>query len=122
MVFEAGLGGSRDATNVLSSSNVAASVITTVGSEHLAALGGSLESIAEAKSGIIKEGRPVKYMCYYEWSIFVCLLVLWNMGASHSLLQQGSQKILESNTVSYTVQVPLYTCSFKFVSSFLFVS
>ncbi|KAJ6677269.1 FOLYLPOLYGLUTAMATE SYNTHASE-RELATED [Salix viminalis] len=58
-VIEAGLGGARDATNILCSSELAASVITTIGEEHLAALGGSLESIAVAKSGIIKHGRPV---------------------------------------------------------------
>ncbi|PIA49088.1 hypothetical protein AQUCO_01300145v1 [Aquilegia coerulea] len=58
-VIEAGLGGARDATNIISSSGLAASVITTIGEEHLDALGGSLESIAMAKSGIIKHGRPV---------------------------------------------------------------
>ncbi|GAB2221941.1 hypothetical protein Droror1_Dr00013137 [Drosera rotundifolia] len=58
-VIEAGLGGARDATNVICPSGIAASVITTIGKEHLAALGGSLESIAAAKCGIIKHGRPV---------------------------------------------------------------
>ncbi|WJX16610.1 dihydrofolate synthase [Trifolium repens] len=58
-VIEAGLGGARDATNVISSSGLAAAVITTVGEEHLAALGGSLETIATAKAGIIKEGCPL---------------------------------------------------------------
>ncbi|KAF3959759.1 hypothetical protein CMV_015453 [Castanea mollissima] len=58
-VIEAGLGGARDATNIISSSGLAASVITTIGEEHLAALGGSLESIAMAKSGIIKHGCPL---------------------------------------------------------------
>nr|POE45608.1 dihydrofolate synthetase [Quercus suber] len=38
-VIEAGLGGARDATNIISSSGLAASVITTIGEEHLAALG-----------------------------------------------------------------------------------
>lgn len=60
-VVEAGLGGARDATNVLSSSTLAASVITTIGEEHMAALGGSLESIAIAKSGIVKTNRPVSW-------------------------------------------------------------
>jgi folylpolyglutamate synthase/dihydropteroate synthase len=54
------LGGARDATNIISSSELAASVITTIGEEHLAALGGSVESIAMAKSGIIKHGCPVR--------------------------------------------------------------
>ncbi|KAD7480492.1 hypothetical protein E3N88_03628 [Mikania micrantha] len=58
-VIETGLGGARDATNIISSSDLAASVITTISEEHLAALGGSLESIAIAKSGIIKHGCPV---------------------------------------------------------------
>ncbi|XP_043696917.1 dihydrofolate synthetase isoform X1 [Telopea speciosissima] len=58
-VVEAGLGGARDATNVFSSLGLATSVITTIGEEHLAALGGSIESIAIAKSGIIKHGRPL---------------------------------------------------------------
>lgn len=58
-VIEAGLGGARDATNIISSSELAASVITTIGKEHLAALGGSLETIAMAKAGIIKHGRPL---------------------------------------------------------------
>ena len=59
--LKAGLGGARDATNILSSSDLAASIITTIGEEHLAALGGSLESIAVAKSGIIKHDRPVRW-------------------------------------------------------------
>ncbi|XP_010249972.1 PREDICTED: dihydrofolate synthetase isoform X2 [Nelumbo nucifera] len=58
-VVEAGLGGARDATNVFCSSGLAAAIITTIGEEHLAALGGSLESIAMAKSGIIKHGCPL---------------------------------------------------------------
>ncbi|KAJ4705886.1 Folylpolyglutamate synthase [Melia azedarach] len=58
-VVEAGLGGARDATNIISSSGLAASVITTIGEEHLEALGGSMESIAMAKSGIIKHDRPL---------------------------------------------------------------
>ncbi|PNY08348.1 tetrahydrofolylpolyglutamate synthase, partial [Trifolium pratense] len=60
-VIEAGLGGARDATNIISSSGLAAAVITTVGEEHLAALGGSLETIATAKAGIIKQGCPVSH-------------------------------------------------------------
>lgn len=58
-VVEAGLGGARDATNVISPSGLAVAVITNIGKEHLEALGGSIESISLAKSGIIKQGRPV---------------------------------------------------------------
>ncbi|KAL5813170.1 hypothetical protein ACOSQ3_028120 [Xanthoceras sorbifolium] len=58
-IIEAGLGGARDATNIICSSGLITSIITTIGEEHMAALGGSLESIAVAKSGIIKHGRPL---------------------------------------------------------------
>lgn len=56
-VVETGLGGARDATNVISAEELAVAVIVGIGYEHLAALGGTLESIALAKSGIIKENR-----------------------------------------------------------------
>ena len=58
-VVEAGLGGVTDATNVFSSENVAATCLSSVGFEHVDVLGGSLESIARAKSGIAKRGRPM---------------------------------------------------------------
>lgn len=58
-VIEAGLGGARDATNVIRSEGLATAVITTIGKEHMNALGGSLENIAIAKSGIIKQRCPV---------------------------------------------------------------
>lgn len=59
VVLETGLGGIRDATNVLPPSAVAAAILTSIGMEHVEALGGSLQSIAEAKAGIAKSGRPV---------------------------------------------------------------
>jgi len=57
-VIEVGLGGVRDATNVLPPSSLAAAVVTAVGHDHAAALGGSIESIAAAKAGILQPGRP----------------------------------------------------------------
>lgn len=58
-VVEAGLGGARDATNVFGAPQLKAAVLTAVGLEHQAALGGSLKSIATAKAGIMKAGRPL---------------------------------------------------------------
>lgn len=55
-IVEAGLGGARDATNVIENLDLA--VITPIGMEHADALGGSLESISRAKAGIMKEGVP----------------------------------------------------------------
>ena len=56
---QVGLGGSTDATNVIPAGSLLASVVTAVGSDHMAALGGSVASIARAKGGIIQENRPV---------------------------------------------------------------
>jgi dihydrofolate synthase/folylpolyglutamate synthase len=55
-VYETGLGGRLDATNVLSP---AISVITSIELEHTEYLGNTLEAIAAEKGGIIKQGTPV---------------------------------------------------------------
>lgn len=55
-VLEVGLGGTFDATNVVTPQ---VSVITTLDLEHTAVLGTTLPDIARAKAGIIKPGVPV---------------------------------------------------------------
>ena len=55
-IFEVGLGGRLDATNVCKP-NV--SVITSISYDHMAQLGPTLADIAAEKSGIIKPGVPV---------------------------------------------------------------
>lgn len=56
VVWETGLGGRFDATNVV---DPICSVITSIGLDHQAYLGDTLEKIAFEKAGIIKPGRPV---------------------------------------------------------------
>jgi len=58
-VVECGVGGLRDATNVLSADQVAISVITKIGLDHQGLLGDTVEEIAEEKAGIIKTGGNV---------------------------------------------------------------
>ncbi len=55
-VFETGLGGRLDATNVIVPE---VSVITNIALEHQSYLGDTVEKIAYEKAGIIKRGRPV---------------------------------------------------------------
>lgn len=52
-VVEAGMGGKSDTTNVV---NPVATVIASVGLDHTAVLGDTLEAIAKEKSGIMKAG------------------------------------------------------------------
>jgi dihydrofolate synthase / folylpolyglutamate synthase len=56
VIWETGLGGRLDATNVV---NPLASVITTIGRDHEAWLGDTPAKIAAEKAGIIKPGIPV---------------------------------------------------------------
>ena len=53
VVLEVGLGGEFDATNVIKSNEVA--IITRLGIDHTGYLGTTIEEIAKAKAGIIKE-------------------------------------------------------------------
>ena len=55
-IVEVGMGGLLDSTNVCQPLLTA---ITTVGLDHVALLGDSLEAIAEQKAGIIKPGVPL---------------------------------------------------------------
>ena len=56
VLFEVGLGGRLDSTNVI---HPLLSVITTIGMDHMQFLGDTLENIAFEKAGIIKNGVPV---------------------------------------------------------------
>jgi len=55
-VLEVGLGGRLDSTNIVTP---VVSVITSIGLDHCALLGNTLEAIAGEKAGIIKPGIPV---------------------------------------------------------------
>ncbi len=55
-IVEVGMGGRLDATNVVEPE---VSVITSIGLDHCAELGDTVELIAREKAGIIKAGRPV---------------------------------------------------------------
>ena len=57
VVLETGLGGRLDATNVITSPVL--SVITSIGLEHIAILGNTVELIGAEKAGIIKKDCPV---------------------------------------------------------------
>ncbi len=56
VIFEAGLGGTFDSTNIV---KPLLSVITSIGHDHMAILGNTIEEIAGQKAGIIKNSIPV---------------------------------------------------------------
>lgn len=55
VVWETGLGGTFDSTNVVTP---VVSAITNVGMDHMNVLGPTIRHIARDKAGVIKEGRP----------------------------------------------------------------
>lgn len=55
-IMEVGMGGLLDSTNVC---QPILTGITTIGLDHVALLGNTLEAIAEQKAGIIKQGTPL---------------------------------------------------------------
>lgn len=56
VIYEVGLGGRLDATNIILP---LVSVITNIGYDHTEFLGDTYEKIAAEKAGIIKEGKPL---------------------------------------------------------------
>ncbi|HET6399905.1 MAG TPA: folylpolyglutamate synthase/dihydrofolate synthase family protein [Candidatus Kapabacteria bacterium] len=60
-IVETGLGGRLDATNVLEKPLV--TIVTSIGFDHTAQLGPTLESIASEKAGIFKPGVPAVVNC-----------------------------------------------------------
>lgn len=56
VVLEVGMGGELDSTNVIDAPECA--VICAIGLDHTAYLGNTVEEIAHAKAGIIKDGSP----------------------------------------------------------------
>lgn len=56
VVWETGLGGRLDATNIVTP---LVSVITSIGMDHMQVLGDTIDRIAAEKAGIIKPGVPV---------------------------------------------------------------
>ena len=58
VIWETGMGGRLDATNVVTPQAV---VITNIALDHQAYLGNTIEEIAAEKAGIIKDGAPLFY-------------------------------------------------------------
>ena len=70
VVLEVGLGGRLDATNVVNSQ---LSVIMSIGLDHCAVLGNTVEAIASEKAGIIKPHVPVVTAIQHELGVMAVL-------------------------------------------------
>ena len=66
-IFEAGMGGEYDATNIFE--KVELSAIINIGFDHMEVLGNTIEEITRAKAGIIKNNTPVVIYDYQNKNI-----------------------------------------------------
>ncbi len=82
-VFEVGLGGRLDATNVVTPR---VSVITSLSMDHMAVLGDTLAKIAGEKAGIIKDGVPVVSAPQKDEALEVILRVVKSKNAEITLV------------------------------------
>ena len=79
VIFEAGMGGRLDSTNVISTPVL--SVITGIALDHTAFLGDTVEKIAAEKAGIIKHGVPVLWGGEDDSALAVIEAVASKMGS-----------------------------------------
>lgn len=89
VVLETGLGGLYDCTNVILPP--LCSVITTIGLDHTAVLGNTIEEIATQKCGIIKKNSPVITSNQDAKAIEII----------RKAAEENNSKLIESSTVDF---------------------
>lgn len=101
VIWETGLGGRLDATNIVTP---LASLITNIGIEHSEWLGDTVEKIAAEKAGIIKPGVPVITTAAPEHGLEVIAAVARENGSPLTIVSpaQASQPPLN------TIELPLH--------------
>ena len=107
-VFEVGLGGRLDATNVVAPK---VSVITSLSYDHMTVLGNTLALIAGEKAGIIKEGVPVVSSPQKEEALEVLQSIARSKNCEFTLIGRDVQ--VESGESSLKKQ-SLHLSSFVF--------
>lgn len=102
-VFEVGLGGRLDATNIVTP-NV--SVITSLSYDHTAVLGNTLALIAGEKAGIIKQNVPVVSSPQKDEALEVLLRVARDHDSKFTLIGKDVKfEFVESSLQGQTLQV-----------------
>jgi dihydrofolate synthase/folylpolyglutamate synthase len=86
VIWETGLGGRLDATNIVTP---LASVITNIGIEHSEWLGDTFEKIAAEKAGIIKPGVPVVTAARLREGLEVITSAARDNGAPLALIEES---------------------------------
>jgi dihydrofolate synthase/folylpolyglutamate synthase len=110
VIFETGMGGRLDATNVI---KPALCIITSVGLDHTQFLGDTLEKIAGEKAGIIKQGIPVIYFDRKNEATAVIQEYAEKMQADLHLVEKKQYKIINfaEKTIDFSFDSGYYRYS-----------
>lgn len=96
VILEVGLGGRLDATNIV---DPVASVITTIGYDHMDILGHSLEEISLEKAGIIKAHKPIFSSEPKDVCLNVFKTVAKQQNSAFHFVEAPTEVSLEAGTV-----------------------
>jgi dihydrofolate synthase/folylpolyglutamate synthase len=96
VIWETGLGGRLDATNIVTP---LASVITNIGLDHQAWLGDTLDKIAFEKAGIIKSGIPIITIAQQS----AALRVIWQTATE----RKAPLTVVKPEEIQSVSQLPL---------------
>lgn len=106
-IFETGMGGRLDATNVV---QPVLAVITSIGLDHTQFLGETIEEIAAEKAGIIKRGVPVVFYDHKDSATPVISEYCKNMGAKSYVVEKTQCKLLKitEKTIDFSFENGYY--------------
>ncbi|MDO5156017.1 MAG: folylpolyglutamate synthase/dihydrofolate synthase family protein [Eubacteriales bacterium] len=110
VIFETGMGGRLDATNVV---QPVLSVITSVGMDHTQFLGDTLEQIAKEKAGIMKKGVPALYFDRKDCATEVMKGYAQEIGAPLEVVEKKQYKIekITEKTIDFSFDSGYYKYS-----------
>ncbi len=119
-VFETGMGGRLDATNVV---NPVVSIITSVGLDHMQFLGNTIAEIAREKAGIIKTGVPVVFFDRKDEATEVVLDYCKIMGADLHIVEKNQYNLrkITEKTIDFSFDSGYYKyCSLEIKKTALY--
>lgn len=119
-IFETGMGGRLDATNVL---KPVLCIITSVGLDHMQFLGNTIEEIASEKAGIIKKGVPVIFFDRKDEATPIITKFSEKTGAKLYLVEKSQYNLLKirNKAIDFSFNSGYYRyCSLKIKKTALY--
>lgn len=106
-IFETGMGGRLDATNIV---QPVLTIITSVGMDHMQYLGDTLEKIAYEKAGIMKKNVPALFFDRKDTATQVIVCQADKVGVPLRLVEKSQYKIskISEKTIDFSFESGYY--------------